>query len=71
MKKRIRAQLILDMEEVIVLHRILDLCLSGDNKGSRKVTLQIQVQLDKIIEVINSRLEFTDKRIGKPVKYLM
>ena len=71
MKKRIRAQLILDMEEVIVLHRILDLYLSGDNKGSRKVTLQIQVQLDKIIEVINSRLEFTDKRIGKPVKYLM
>mgnify|MGYP003665071460 FL=1 len=71
MKKRIRAKLILDMEEVIVLHRILDLYLSGDNKGSRKVTLQIQVQLDKIIEVINSRLEFTDKRIGKPVKYLM
>jgi hypothetical protein len=74
-KKILKSKIVLTLEEIDALDDLLDLYLDGDfsERGiNREALLQIQEQVGEIMEIINLRLGFTDKRVDKNVvKYLM
>jgi hypothetical protein len=74
-KKIMKPKLILTLEEIDALDDLLDLYLDGEfnERGiNRGALLQIQEQIGEIMELINARLGFTDRRVDKDIgKYLV
>jgi len=74
-KKIMKPKLILTLEEIDALDDLLDLYLDGEfnERGiNRGALLQIQEQIGEIMELINARLGFTDRRVEKDIgKYLV
>jgi len=70
-----KTKIILTLEEIDALDDLLDLYLNGEfnERGiNRDALLQIQEQVGEIMELINARLGFTDRRVEKDIgKYLM
>jgi hypothetical protein len=74
-KKIMKPKLILTLEEIDALDDLLDLYLDGEfnERGiNRGALLQIQEQIGEIMELINARLGFSDRRVEKDIgKYLV